>query len=48
MGIARYDDVQKSILHRVIIRAQSVGVDAHIDPKTEENLGRVDISVHNF
>ena len=31
-----------------MIRAQSVEVEAHIDPKTEENLGRVNISVHNF
>ena len=40
--------VEVDDLRRSSIKAQFVGVDAHIDPKTEENLGRVDISVHNF
>ena len=44
----RAQSVEVDILQQSLIKAQFVGVDAHIDPRTEENSGKVNISVLNF
>ncbi len=37
MCIVPYDKCEKIMLHKGVVREQFVGVDAHIDPRSEEN-----------